>query len=105
MIIKGKTTVRINEWEYNVDVKFHVPLHKFEIVIPITSRESLETGDFLYARRFKEIVIINEIGQEFTAYECIFYERITKIETITILGRYKTLIKGRNIPATGRISF
>lgn len=105
MIIKGKTTVRINEWEYDVDVKFLVPLHKLEIVIPITSAKALEIGDFLYPRRFKEIVIINEIGEVFTAYECIFYKRITKIDMITIFGQYKTLIKGRNIPTSGNISF
>lgn len=105
MTIKGKTTVRINEWEYNVDVKFLVPSQKLEIVIPITSTKSLEVGDFLYARRFKEIVIVDETGQEFTAYECIFYKRITKIDMITILGQYKTLIKGRNIPISGKISF
>lgn len=105
MIIKGKKTVRINEWEDNVDVKFFAPLQKVEIVIPLTSTKSLEVGDSLYARRFKEIVIVNEIGQEFTAYDCIFYKRITRIDTITILGQYKTLIKGRNIPTSGKISF
>lgn len=105
MMINGKTTVRINEWEYNIDVNFRVPSQKMEIVIPLTSTKSLEVADFLYARRFKEIIIVNEIGQEFTAYECFFMRRITKIDKIIILGQYKTLIKGRIIPNAGELSF
>lgn len=105
MMINGKTTVPIDEQEFDIDVAFQLPSQKMEIVIPFTSAKSLEVADFLFARRFKEIVIVNEMGQVFTAYECICIRRITKIDTITILGQYKTLIKGRNIPNAGELSF
>lgn len=106
MKINGKTTVPIGEQKYNIDVSFQVSSQKMEIVIPFTSPKSLEVADFLFfARRFNEIVIINEMGEGFTAYECIFIRRITKADTIIILGQYKTLIKGRNIPNAGEISF
>lgn len=105
MVINGRTTVRIDKWEYDIDVTFQVPLRRVEIVIPFTSTKSLEVADFLYAKRFISIVIVDEKGQEFTAYECLFISRTTKMETITMLGHYKTLIKGRNIPEAGVISF
>lgn len=105
MMINGKTTVKTDKWEYNIDVIFQVPLQRVEIVIPFTSTKSLEVADFLYTKRFNSIVIVDGIGQEFTAYECIFISKTTRIDTITVLGQYKTLIKGKNIPKAGVISF
>lgn len=105
MMINGRTTVRTDKWEYDIDVTFQVPLRRVEIVIPFTSAKSLEVADFLYAKIINSIVIVDEVRQEFTAYECLFISRTTKMETITMLGHYKTLIKGRNIPEAGVISF
>lgn len=105
MVINGRTTVRIDKWEYNIDVIFQLPLRRVEIVIPFTSAKSLEVADFLYAKVINSIVIVDEVGQEFTAYECLFISKTTTMETITMLGHYKTLIKGRNIPEAGVISF
>lgn len=104
MVVNGKTTIPIDEG-YNIDVNFYAPSQKVEIVIPMTSEKSLEAADFLFARGFNEIVIVNELGQVFTAYGCIFVKRITKADTIAIFGQYKTLIRGRNIPNVGEISF
>lgn len=81
MMINGKTTVPIDEG-YNVNVNFHAPSQKMEIVISLTSENSLKTADFLFARGFNEIVIVNELGQVFTAYDCIFVKRITKADKI-----------------------
>lgn len=104
MMINGKTTVPIDEG-YNVNVNFHVPSQKVEIVIPFTSKKSLKIADFLFTRGLNEIVIVNELGQVFTAYDCIFVKTITKADKIIIFGQYKTLIRGRNIPNAGEISF
>lgn len=103
-MINGKMIVPIDEG-YNVNVNFHALSQKVEIVISLTSENSLKTADFLFARGFNEIVIVNELGQVFTAYDCIFVKRITKADKIIIFGQYKTLIRGRNIPNAGEIFF
>lgn len=105
MTISGRTTVRIAEWEYNVDVIFQMLVQRLEIIIPLTSGKSLEVADYLFARRFGTIVIVNEKGQKFTAYDCICVRKVMNIDEITISGQYKTLIKGLNIPQSGVLSF
>lgn len=105
MEISGKTTVLIGEKENNIDVIFQVFSQKFEIALSLESIQSYEVADFLFARKFNSIVIIDEMGQWFTAYDCICQSKVTKIDTIIILGQYKTLIKGRKIPKGGVLSF
>lgn len=104
-MIYGKTTVRIDEGEYNIDVTFQVPSQRFEIIIPLISVNSYKVADFLFAKKFNPIVVVNEMGQVFTAYNCSCIKKITKIDTITIMGQYETLIKGRDIPKEGVLSF
>lgn len=105
MTISGRTTVRIAEWDYNVDVIFQMPVQRLEIIIPLTSEKSLEVADFLFAKRFGTIAIVNEKGQKFTAFDCICVRKVINIDKITISGQYKTLIKGLNIPQSGVLSF
>lgn len=105
MIINGKTTVRIDEGKYNIDVTFQIPSQRLEIIIPLISANSYKVADFLFAKKFNSIIVVDEIGQEFTAYDCSCIKRITKIDTITILGQYETLIKGTSIPKEGILSF
>ena len=101
IMIKGMTTVRFDDVEYNIDISFSMSSQKFEIVIPFNSQQDCNVADYLLGERFSEIVFINVNGQVFTAYDCVCIRRITNIETITIIGRYKTLIKGWKIPKCG----
>ena len=105
MTIYGRTTIQLNEWKCGVDVIFHMPMQRLEIIIPITSEKSFEVGDYLFAKKFGEIVIVNEKGQKFTAYECVCFRKVTNIDKITMSGQYKTLIKGSTIPQAGVLSF
>lgn len=104
MIVKGKTTIPFVEGEYNIDVMFQIPSQRLKIIIPVESAASFKVADFLFAKRLN-FVIVNEMGQEFTAYDCVCISRITKINEIIVAGQYKTLIKGRNIPSNGVLSF
>ena len=83
MTIYGRTTIQLNEWKCGVDVIFHMPMQRLEIIIPITSEKSFEVGDYLFAKKFGEIVIVNEKGQKFTAYECVCFRKVTNIDKIT----------------------
>ena len=105
MFVNGKTTVRIDEMEYNINVIFQVPSRRLKIIIPLESAKSYKVADFLFAKRFNSIVIVNEIGKEFTAFDCVCIRKITQIDEIVVVGQYKTLIKGRNIPNRGVLSF
>lgn len=105
MAINGKTTVPIGECAHSVNVIFQTAMQRFEIVVPILSEKSFEVTDFLYGRRIKTIVFVNESGQEFTAYDCICTGKVIRMDEITLSGQYETLLKGRNIPKEGRISF
>lgn len=105
MFVNGKTTVRIDEVEYNINVIFQMPSQRLKIIIPVESAKSYKVADFLFAKRFNSIVIVNEMGQEFTAYDCVCIRKITQVDEIAVVGQYKTLIKGRNIPDRGVLSF
>lgn len=105
MLIKGRTTVRNNGWEYNIDVKFYDTSQKMEIVIPFSEKRALEVGEFLFAKTFSPIVIVDEKGEEYTAYDCRCIKKTVNVNTVIIGGNYRTLIKGRKLPNEGRLSF
>jgi len=104
-MIRGKTTVRMNDWVYNIDVVFSKSSQRFDFIIPIASDKSLLVAEILFSNKFKYITTVNEFGQEFTASDCICIKRTTRLNCITITGQYNTLFKGRNIPKSGELSF
>lgn len=55
MFVNGKTTVRIDEMEYNINVIFQVPSRRLKIIIPLESAKSYKVADFLFAKRFNSL--------------------------------------------------
>ena len=105
MKIYGRTTIQLSEWKCNVDVIFHIPMQRLEIIVPLTSEKSFAAVDYVFFKNIKELVIVNEEGQKFTAYDCVCYRKVINIDKITMSGQYKTLIKGSTIPKAGVLYF
>ena len=103
--VRGRTTIRMGSVEYNIDITFFVQMQKFEIIIPLVTEQDFTIVDYLFARRFERIVIVDENGQEFTAFDCVCVRKVISVVEIRIVGQYRTLIKGRKIPERGILTF
>lgn len=104
-MITGKTTVKINESEYNINVLFYNNSQDFEIIIQDNSQLAYCVWDDLFGKRFSEIVFVDDFGTFFTAYDCICIKKFVNNEVIGIMGKYKTLISGWKIPKRGILTF
>lgn len=100
VLVVGKTTINISDNQKDVDVLFERDGRRFMMLFSGLSEATINAKEYLFGKNIN-MHFINDDGQPYIAYDCLFLKSKMTMNYILMEGEYKSLLRGSYIPNCG----